>query len=318
MISQMPLQQDGSVDVSVILVNFNTRVLTMQCLSSIFEQTRDVAYEVLVVDNHSTDGSIEAIREGFPHVIVIENESNIGFGKANNRGIQRARGKYVFFLNTDTLLLNNVVKLFYDFMETHTALPLGCIGGVLLDEKMNKTHSSGPFPNKWMPIKSQFIGYFSKKFVVNLLNKELSRYSEEKVYIEVDYVTGADIFAAKSVIEKFGGFDPMFFMYFEESDLQNRMHEQGYVNVIIHGPKIVHIQGSSDPHSVFSPVKRTMNDKSMFYYFRKRSTVFGYLLFRIGYFLVKLPLMIDRRVPFAERLAYQRFLLTYKPLKILK
>ena len=298
-------------DVSIILVNYNTRTLTIQCLHSIFEQTKNLSIEVLVVDNHSKDGTQQEIRQSFPKVILIENEVNLGFGRANNLGIQRAKGKYLFFLNTDTLLLNNAVKMFFDFMEESSLFPLGGIGGVLLDEKKNMTHSSDQFPNKWEPIKSQFIGYFTKKYVSVQIKRELSQYSKDKSYVEVDYVTGADLFVSKSLIEAFGGFDPNFFMYFEETDLQYRMHAQGYKNAIINGPEIIHYQGSSDSKPRFSPAKRAMNDRSMFYYFKKRAGVFGYYLFRVGYFLVKLPLLLDKRVPFSERLRYQLFLLNH-------
>ena len=300
---------DDKMDVSVILVNYNTRVLTIQCLRSIFEQTKDLSFEVLVVDNNSNDGAQQEIRQSFPQVILIENEENIGFGRANNIGIQYAKGKYLFFLNTDTLLLNNAVKIFFDFMEDHPLIAFGGIGSVLLDEKKNPTHSSDSFPNKWEPIKSQLIGYFTKKYVSLQIQRELSRYTKDMSFIEVDYVTGADLFVSKSLIEKFGGFDPNFFMYFEESDLQNSMHAQGYRNFIINGPQIIHYQGSSDSKPNFLPAKRAMNDKSMFYYFKKRSGRVGYSLFRLGYFLAKLPLLLDKRVPFSDRLRYERSLL---------
>lgn len=100
------------MDVSIIIVNYNTKELTRNCLRSIFDQTKDVDFEVIVSDNGSTDGSIEMIRAEFPQVILIENNANLGFGAANNRGLKIARGKYVFYLNSDTVLLNNAVKLF--------------------------------------------------------------------------------------------------------------------------------------------------------------------------------------------------------------
>ena len=300
---------DEKMDVSVILVNYNTRVLTIQCLQSIFEQTKDLAFEVLVVDNNSNDGTKQEIKKTFPQVQLIENSENIGFGRANNIGIQCAKGKYLFFLNTDTILLNNAVKLFFDFAEGHPLISLGGIGSVLLDEKMNPTHSSNSFPNKWEPIKSQFLGYFTKKYVSIEIRRELSRYTKEMSFIEVDYVTGADLFVLKSRIEEFEGFDPNFFMYFEESDLQYRMHAKGYRNLLIDGPQIIHYQGSSDSKPNYLPAKRAMNDKSMFYYFKKRSGMVSYTLFRLGYFLVKLPLLLDKRVPFADRLRYERSLL---------
>ena len=107
-----------SMDVSVIIVNYNTKELTRNCLKSVFEKTKGVNFEVIVSDNGSTDGSIEMIKSEFPEVILIENNANLGFGAANNRALKIARGKYVFYLNSDTLLLNNAVKIFFDYSST--------------------------------------------------------------------------------------------------------------------------------------------------------------------------------------------------------
>ena len=87
------------MDVSIIIVNYNTKNLTINCLSSIYEQTKDISFEIIVSDNGSTDGSIEMIKSNFTKVIVIENKENLGFGKANNRGLKVATGKYIFYLN---------------------------------------------------------------------------------------------------------------------------------------------------------------------------------------------------------------------------
>ena len=105
--------------VSIIIVNYNTKTLLADCLRSIYAQTTDMNYEIIVSDNGSTDGSIEMIKSEFPNVILIENNANLGFGGANNRGLAIAKGKYIFYLNSDTILLNNVTKYFYDFFEEH-------------------------------------------------------------------------------------------------------------------------------------------------------------------------------------------------------
>ena len=105
------------MDVSVIIVNYNTCEITKNCLKSVFEQTIGIEFEVIVSDNGSKDGSIEMIRTDFPQVIFIENNANPGFGTANNRALAVAKGKYVFYLNSDTLLLNNAVKIFFDYWE---------------------------------------------------------------------------------------------------------------------------------------------------------------------------------------------------------
>lgn len=302
-------QTKVAIDVSVILVNYNTLALTTLCLNSIYGQTENIRMEVLVVDNNSNDGSQEVIRNSFPQVQLIENSENIGFGRANNVGLAHAKGKYIFFLNTDTVLLNNAVKILFDFVENHLSLAIGAVGGVLLDGNGTPTHSSGHFMKLGEPIEHQLLGFFTKKHVFSNFQKEMGLYSNTKPYVEVDYVTGADLFISRAILDEMGGFDPNFFMYFEESDLQFRMHTKGYRNYIIQGPEIIHYQGSSDSKPGYLPSKRIMNDRSMFYYFKKRTGIFEYFFFRLGYFLVKLPLLLDKRVPFADRLRYVQSLL---------
>lgn len=115
-------------DVSVIIVNYNTRALLRGCLASLYDKTEGLDFEVIVSDNGSTDGSAEMVRREFPQVVLVENMANLGFGAANNRALDRAGGKYVFYLNSDTLLQNNAVKIFYDYWESHPEENLGALG----------------------------------------------------------------------------------------------------------------------------------------------------------------------------------------------
>lgn len=297
------------VDVSIIIVSFNTQDMTMQCLNSIFEKTKDIDIEVIVVDNNSVDGTQQKLKENYPQVRLIESTENLGFGRANNCGIKSAKGKYLFFLNSDTILLNNAVKIFFDFMEGNALTKIGAAGSFLMDENKEITHSSQPFPSRWEEVRAQLVGYFNKKDLLKRKKKEYDQYKNIGTYVEVDYVTGADLFVSKAVMEEFDGFDPNFFIYFEESDLQFRMNEHGYKSVIINGPKIIHFQGASDLNPGYKIARRMLNDRSMFYYFKKRSGGLGYFIFRIGYFLVKLPLLLDKRVSLSDRFRYMGFLL---------
>ena len=103
---------NAELDVSVRIVNYNTKDVIHNCLKSIYEHTKEITFEVIVSDNGSNDGSIEMIKLYFPQVVLIENNSNLGFGAANNRGFSLAKGKYIFYLNSDTMLNNNTVKFF--------------------------------------------------------------------------------------------------------------------------------------------------------------------------------------------------------------
>ena len=134
------------MDVSIIIVNYNTCELTKQCIDSIFEKIDGVSFEVIVVDNDSKDDSIKVLSQD-SRITFVASDANLGFGKANNLGVEHSLGKYIFFLNSDTLLVNNAVKLFFDFMEQHQInKSVGAIGCLLMDNKLRRIHSFADFP----------------------------------------------------------------------------------------------------------------------------------------------------------------------------
>ena len=120
-----------TMTVSIIIVNYNTLHVLKPCLDSIIEHTIGIDYEIIVVDNGSTDGSIEVLSQD-NRITLIQTGENLGFGKANNKGLEQAKGKYILFLNSDTLLRNNAIKIFYDFAEQYQG-KLGALGGILED-----------------------------------------------------------------------------------------------------------------------------------------------------------------------------------------
>lgn len=238
------------MDVSVIIVNYNTCLYTKNCLKSVFEQTKDVEFEVIVSDNGSIDGSIEMIKTEYPQVILIENNANLGFGAANNRALKIAKGKYIFYLNSDTVLLNNAVKLFYDYWENSPQKDkIGALGGNLLDENGNWIHSYGFFPRPLKEIKlfirKIFVVYIKK--ICNLLRINYNNLKKEIHYSpvngKVEYITGADLFVKNNSL---AFYDERFFLYYEETDLQWRMENQLLDRIIIDSPKIIHFKGVSN------------------------------------------------------------------------
>lgn len=246
------MEMNISMDISVIIVNYNTRELTLACLASVYYHTKDVSFEVIVVDNASGDGSVEAIRQQFPQVKLITNTENLGFGVANNIGIQNANGNYIFMLNSDTLLKNNALKIFYNFMEANSEV--GAVGCWLEDMNGKTIHSYGNFPYLgWQAteiIRDGILFTLELPFLrwLRKLKKKKdgnSNEKREKVY-SVNYIVGADLFVRKSVLDEIGLFDPYFFLYFEETDLQYRMAQKKLPRVIIEGPLIVHLEGQSN------------------------------------------------------------------------
>jgi GT2 family glycosyltransferase len=226
-------------DVSIIIVNYNTADLTRNCINSIYSMTKDISFEIIVSDNGSSDGSIEMIKSEFPNVVLIENNKNLGFGAANNRAKEIANGKYIFFLNSDTLLLNNAVKIFYDYWEKEQEKQeLGALGTILINEKNEPIHSGGKFPTYFSLCKEQFflsILHLIKSIVVilNLYAIFPFKYKQKRIpyiYGEVDYITGADLFVKN---DENALFDERFFLYYEETDIELQLYKKGLKRILI-------------------------------------------------------------------------------------
>jgi GT2 family glycosyltransferase len=252
-------------------------------LESVFEKTQGVEFEVFVVDNNSQDGSCEMIEQEFPQVRLIKNKENKGFGAANNIAIGLSKAKYVFLLNTDTILVNNAVKILFDFMEKEENKNVAACGGTLLNENFQQMTNGGHFPSlKGVLFKLGLRNIF-KKYYDNHLNFAYPIISES--IKEVDYITGADLFLRKSVLNKVGAFDEDFFMYFEEVDLCKRIKNEGFDIKFIPDSQIIHLEGKSNNKNL----KRKEQSKiSECLYFRKHKGLLGFLALKILYIILYL------------------------------
>ena len=252
------------MDISIIFVNYKTKDLTINAIKSVFEKTQGIDFEIFVVDNNSQDGSIEAIEKEFPNINIIKSPVNAGFGAANNIAIKQAKGKYILCLNTDTLLINNAIKIMYDFMEKVENQKVAVCGSVLFNKDLTLGICGGNFPN--------ITEIFWKFGLRNILKKQYLKYkltltaNEIDKQSNIDYVTGADILFRKSVLDEVGLFDEKFFMYFEETDLCKRIRDKGYDIKLVKDAKIIHLEGQSNKNTL---QKKEISKRSEFYYFRK-------------------------------------------------
>ncbi len=226
------------MDVSVIIVNYNTRDMLRDCLSSLAEKTSGLSFETIVVDNDSSDGSAEMVGKMFPETMLVCAGENLGFGKANNLGAMRARGKYLFFLNSDTVLINNALYELFSFVERNPSCAI--VGGNLFDIKGKPIHGHSlalpsPATDLVRLIPGSFRLLYGKNWTHNFAKKPL----------RVAYVTGADLMMPKCVFDQVGGFDPDFFMYYEETELANRVRTLGLTAYSIPTAEITHIKGGS-------------------------------------------------------------------------
>ena len=264
------------INVSVIIVNYNTKELTHQCIESVKTQTKDVSYEIILVDNASTDGSKDcfAKREDIIYLYSIE---NLGFGRANNLGFSKASGKYLFLLNSDTILINNAIRSFYDFMKA-ASMDIACCGSFLRDRDLKIIHSYGRFHTFWNTIYEWCFFPYLSRFGLSFRKYDYPIENTDDYYV-VDYVTGADLFIRREIAERYGLFDPDFFMYYEDVELCKRYHDAGYKSVLIEAPQIIHLGGGSSMDN--QDGKHLVAQNSMFLYMKKSLNKMEYVSFRM-------------------------------------
>lgn len=228
------------VELSVIVVNWNTRELLHACLASVKRHTAGVEYELIVVDNGSADGSPAMIREEFPEAALIENKDNRGFAAANNQGIRAAKGRAVLLLNSDTELTDNSLLKLYRFLFSRDEI--GGVGGRLVYPGGAPQWSYGFEPSLgrmlWITV-SGLLGISWGRKPGAIVPEGVDR------PIQVEYVVGADLMVKKSVLDQIGLLDESFFAYFEETDLCRRVRAAGSEVWFTPETTILHRVGSS-------------------------------------------------------------------------
>lgn len=250
------------VDVSVLIVNYNAGRFLAECLASIRTQTC-CSYEIIVVDNASTDGSVAMVRHRFPDVTVVENARNVGFAAANNQASRLAGGRYLFLLNPDTLMLPAAIDRLVEFMDTNPAV--GVCGPRTLDGEGEAEPSFFSFPTFW--------NFFWTNLRYTPLRPVALQYSPLHVYSwgenqrrDGDWVHGCSLLIRADLYRRLGGLDEAFFMYFEEIELCHRVREAGYTIAYVPQATIVHYGGGSSS----IPDDDKINGKIGVYFTRSR------------------------------------------------
>ncbi len=230
------------VDVSIIIVNWNTRQITCECLKSVYEQTKELSFEVIVVENGSSDSSVEMVKNEYPRVILIENQENRGFAAANNQGMAIAKGKYVLLLNSDTLILDDAIRKAVSFADDHPkAAVVGCR---ILNADMTMQQSCFMFPSLLNMVLSS--SYLYKLFPRSkFFGRERMSWWDRRDEREVDVVTGCFMLIRREAIEAIGMMDEQFFMYAEETDWCYRFKQAGWRILFTPEVEIVHLGGQS-------------------------------------------------------------------------
>lgn len=243
-------------DLSIIIVNYNVKLFLEQCLCSVEKAISSIRSEIIVIDNNSSDNSIEYLTPKYPSVTFIENKENAGFAKGCNQGLAIAKGKYILFLNPDTIVAEDCFTKCISFFEDHP--DAGALGIKMIDgsgQFLRESKRSFPSPStslyKLFGLANLFptSKTFSKYHLGNLSENENN---------EVDVLAGAFMMIRKEVLDQVGSFDEIFFMYGEDIDLSYRIQKAGYKNFYFAESSIIHFKGESTK-------KGSMNNVRMFY-----------------------------------------------------
>ncbi len=226
------------MDLSIAVISYNTRDLLLACLQSVSERTKGVDYEVIVVDNASKDGSVDAVRARFPHVTVIANDENSGFAKACNQAAVVSSGRYLLLLNSDTVMQQGTLRTMVSCLDQH--LDIGAVSCLQRDEQGRVVQSCFPFPSIRDHVRyAETLPTVVRRLVGAPSSMDCTRSQD------VEWANGACLMIRKALFDRLGGLDERFFMYFEDVDLCRRVQQLGYrVRHVAEG-EVVHLLGGS-------------------------------------------------------------------------
>lgn len=261
--------------VSVIIVSYRVKYYIEQCLHSVLRSVPDA--QILVVDNKSDDGSVEYLRERFPQIEVIANDYNAGFGKANNIALEKAQGRYVLFLNPDTVVAERTIPGCIDYLDANPQV--GAVG-------VRMQYGDGRFAlesRRSLPTPSVSFWHMTGLGRLFPRSKVFAKYHltylDNSQVCQIDVASGAYMFVRKEALDKTGGFDESFFMYGEDIDLSYRILQEGYKNCYLPLP-IVHYKGESTNKTSYRYAQVFYDAMIIFFnkHFHRYSPVFAFIV----------------------------------------
>lgn len=260
--------------VSIIILSYNTKELLRECLKSLYKNIKGVDFEVLVVDNASTDGSAEMVRNNFKDVVLVENKKNLGFSKGNNSGAKEAKGEYLVFLNSDTEVQDKGLTGMVEFLKNHKTV--GILGGRLRNMNGSLQKSAGTFYTLF------------NLFLMLLGGERIGMLRKSPFHVsQVDWVSGAFMMIRQEIFRKLKGFDEHFFMYVEDMEICFRAKKLGFHTYFYPNVNVLHKElGSSNRAFAIMHIY-----EGLLYFYKKHKSELEYQLAR-GLLSVKALFMI--------------------------
>ena len=260
--------QPAELDITLVIVSFNTREILLRCLGSIKKYTQEISYEVILVDNASEDGTVEAVVELFPEINVISNKDNRGFSAANNQGIIESKGRRVAFLNPDTLLTENSFKKIIDFMEAHPEFSI--LGTGIVDEN-NQPCPIRLWEDTPQDAALKIMGLYDPSDELKKMGPMIAK--------ETKVISGCCFIVTRDLIESIGLMDENYFLYNEEDDLCRRARKGGKKICFYPETSVQHLHGQSTHQERHR--KKVMLESyrsNLYFYFKHYSFIWNIIL----------------------------------------
>jgi len=254
---------------SIIIVSWNVKDDLLRCLSSLKESPPSESFEQIAVDNNSSDGTLDAVKQSYPEVITIANRANRGFAAANNQGIKASSGQYILLLNPDTIIHPGTLNILIGFLDNNP--DVGVCGAKLLYADGSVQPSVRRFPSFRAVLYRHTVFRLLRIFRADYRRWSMKDFDYDR-QMDVDQVMGAAMIIRRSVIDEVGSMDEGFFMYYEEVDLCYRIKRAGWRIVFLPDAVITHLSGRSAKQIRLK--RRIMMLKSMMVFFRKHRNRF--------------------------------------------
>jgi GT2 family glycosyltransferase len=260
--------QPAELDITLVIVSFNTHEILLRCLASIKKYTQEISYEVILVDNASEDGTVEAVVELFPEIKVISNKDNLGFSAANNQGIIESKGRRLAFLNPDTLLTENSFKKIIDFMEAHPEFSI--LGTGIVDEN-NQPSPIRLWEDTPQDAALKIMGLYDPSGELKKMGLMIAK--------EVKVISGCCFIVTRDLIESIGLMDENYFLYNEEDDLCRRARKGEKKICFYPETSVQHLHGQST-HQERHRKKVILESyrSNIYFYFKHYSFIWNIIL----------------------------------------
>jgi N-acetylglucosaminyl-diphospho-decaprenol L-rhamnosyltransferase len=267
--------EDRSVDMSIVLVCWNNKAYLDPCLKSLYDGGLRSSFDVVVVDNGSTDGSQQMLAEKYPDVVLIQNESNVGLSRASNQGIRATNGRFILLLNNDTIVNGPALDVLVDYLDAYP--DAGAVAGRLLNP-------DGSFQSGFAPFSTLFEEFLIVTHIGETLWPGYPSHGDSKEIKKTGWMSSACLLVRRAALDQIGLLDESYFIYGDEADLQYRLNKAGWKVVFLPNSSIIHFGGRSMDR--WKRRKMVYRGKLMFY--KKNYGITSTLFLRMMFLVMSL------------------------------